>query len=83
MFWMAKELESDGQQGQEIVLSTLSSSTLRFTPSPIQWLQGDLSAGEKQLRHEAVHLPPSTAAVKNTWIYTFTFKYMVPHSAEN
>jgi hypothetical protein len=37
---------------------------------PIQWVLLALSLGVKGPGHEADHSPPSSAKVKNTWIYT-------------
>jgi hypothetical protein len=39
---------------------------------PLQWVPGALSFGVKRQGREANHSPPSTAEVKNAWIYTFT-----------
>jgi hypothetical protein len=41
-------------------------------PASIQWVPGVLSPGVKR---EAAHSPPTTAEVKNTWIYTSTPPY--------
>jgi hypothetical protein len=35
-----------------------------------------LSLGVKLLGHEIAHLPPFSAEVKNTWIYTSTLLYV-------
>jgi len=45
------------------------------TQPPIQWVPGALSPGVKQLKHEAEHLPISSAEVKNAWSYTSTPPY--------
>jgi hypothetical protein len=42
---------------------------------PIQWVTGDLSPGLKRPGREADHLPPASAEVKKTWIYTSTPPY--------
>jgi hypothetical protein len=47
-----------------------SPSRLVPTQPPIQWVPEALSLEVKQPGREAGHLPPSTAAVKNAWIYT-------------
>jgi hypothetical protein len=39
---------------------------------PIQWVPSALSAGVKRPGREADHSPPTSAEVKNTWIYTPT-----------
>jgi hypothetical protein len=59
--------------GLEIfLLTTTSRLALGPTQPPIQWVLGALSFGVKQLGHEADHSPPSSAEVKNEWIYTST-----------
>jgi hypothetical protein len=45
---------------------------LGSTQLPIQWILGFPSLGVKQLGHEADHLPPPTAEVKNEWSYIST-----------
>jgi hypothetical protein len=40
------------------------------------WLWGALSLVIKQPGHEADHLPPSSAEVKNFWSYTSTPQYI-------
>jgi len=48
----------------------------RLAPMPTQpsvhWLLGELKQGVKWPGHEADHLPPSSAEVKNAWNYTST-----------
>jgi hypothetical protein len=39
-------------------------------PAPIQWVTVALSPRVKRPGCEAAHSPPSSAEVKNTWIYT-------------
>ena len=39
------------------------------TQLPRQWVVGDGSQGLKRPRHEADHIPPSSALVKNEWSY--------------
>jgi hypothetical protein len=36
----------------------------------IQWVSEALSSGIKRPRREADHSPPTSAKIKNTWIYT-------------
>jgi hypothetical protein len=43
---------------------------------PIQWVPGTLSPGVKRPGREADHLPPTSAEVKNTWMYTSTPPYV-------
>jgi hypothetical protein len=45
------------------------------TQPPIEGVSGALSLRVKQLGHEADHLPPSSAEVKNVWSYTSTPQY--------
>jgi hypothetical protein len=52
--------------------STASRPILGPTQPPIQRVQGALSLGVKRLGREADHSPPSSAEVKNAWIYTST-----------
>jgi hypothetical protein len=49
---------------------------------PIQWVPGDLSPEVKRLGCVADHSPPTSAEVKETWIYTSTAPYifMAQHS---
>jgi hypothetical protein len=56
--------------------STSSRPALRSTQPPIQWVPGALSTGVKRSGREADHSPPTSAEVKNTWIYTFTLLYV-------
>jgi hypothetical protein len=57
-------------RGKIFLLSTLPTQVLGPTQHPIQWVPGALSPRIKQLRHEADHLNPTSAKVKNMWIYT-------------
>jgi hypothetical protein len=53
----------------EKIFSTSSGPVLGPTEPPIKWIQGDLSPGVKQPGREADHSPPTSAEVKNTWMY--------------
>jgi hypothetical protein len=53
---------------------TVSRPALRPTQPPIQWVTGGLPSGVKRPGHEADHLPPPNAEVKNRWSYT-----SIPH----
>jgi hypothetical protein len=55
--------------------STSSKPALGPTQHPIQWVPGVLSPGLKRPGREADHSPPTSAEVKNTWIYTSTSPY--------
>jgi hypothetical protein len=55
---------------KNFLFSTASRSVLGPTQPPIQWVPGALSPGR-----EADHSPPSSAEVKETWIYTSTPPY--------
>jgi hypothetical protein len=69
---MAKESWFDSQQVQEIFLfSTMSRPVMEPTQPPSY----PLRIG-KLLRHEIAHLPPFSAEVKNTWVYTSTVLYV-------
>jgi hypothetical protein len=46
------------------LFTNVSKPTLGPTLPPIQWVQGVLSLGVKQLLREVDHLPPSSAEVK-------------------
>jgi hypothetical protein len=45
-------------------------------PFYIQWLRGALPSGIKQPGRETDHSLPTSAEVKNTWIYTSTTLYV-------
>jgi hypothetical protein len=47
------------------IYSTASKPALGPTQPPIPWVLGVLPAGVKRQSHEADHLPPSNAEVKN------------------
>jgi hypothetical protein len=55
---------------QIFLFSTAFRPALGPTQPPIQWVLGALSLGEKRLRREADHSPPSRTDVDNTWSYT-------------
>jgi hypothetical protein len=69
----------DSQWGLGIFLFIIASRTaLGPIQTPIQWVPGALSLGEKRLGCEADHSPPSSAEVKNAWSYTSTqYAFMV------
>jgi hypothetical protein len=46
------------------------------TQPPIQWVFRAPSPGIKQQKREADHSPPTSAEVKNMWIYTSTPPYV-------
>jgi hypothetical protein len=46
-----------------------------FHPDSYQWVPGALSLEVKRPEREADHPPPSSAEVKNAWIYTSTPQY--------
>jgi hypothetical protein len=50
----------------------MSGPVLGPTQPPIQWVPEALSPGAKQPGREADHSPPTSAEVKNMWIYTST-----------
>jgi len=57
------------------LLTTTSRLALGPTQPPIPWVPGALSFGVKRPGREANHLPPSSAEIKNVWIYT-----SIPHT---
>jgi len=50
----------------------VSRPALGPTQHPIQWVEGAISLGLKQLSHEADHSPLSSAKVKDVWSYMST-----------
>jgi hypothetical protein len=63
----------ESRQGLEISLfTTASTSALGHTQPPIQWVPVALSMGVNWPGREADHSPPSSADVKNAFIYTYT-----------
>jgi len=54
------------------VSTTASRTVLEHTQPPIQWVPGFLSLALKRTGCEDDHSPPSSAEVKNVWIYTST-----------
>jgi hypothetical protein len=63
-------------RGEIFLYSTASMPDLGPTQPPIQWVPGALSSGVKQPGREADHSTPTSANVKNTWIYTSTPPYV-------
>jgi hypothetical protein len=74
--WLRAELPRDQSsspgRGKIFLLSTSSRPALELTHPPIHWVRGALSPGVKRSEREADHSPPSSAEVKNTWMYTST-----------
>jgi hypothetical protein len=58
------------------LLSMLSRKVLRPTQPTIRYVPGSFSPGVKWPGREAEHSPPTSAAVKKTWIYTTTPPYV-------
>jgi hypothetical protein len=72
---------SDRGVGVQVPLrSELSSTSSRPALGPTQflteWVTLPLSPGIKRLGREADHVPPTSADVKKTWIYTSTPPYV-------
>jgi hypothetical protein len=55
--------------GRIFLLSMSFRPVLVPTQPPIHWVPGSLFPGVKRPRREADHSPPTSAEVKNTWIY--------------
>jgi hypothetical protein len=54
---------------KNFLTSTVSRPAVGPTESPIEWVPGPLSPGEKWQEREADHLRPTNAEVKKMWIY--------------
>jgi hypothetical protein len=63
-------------EGKNFLFSTSCRPALGPTQPPIQWVTGTLSPEVKRPGREANHSPPTSAEVKNMWIYTFTPAYV-------
>jgi len=50
-----------------VLFTTTSRPALEPTQPPIQRVPGVLSPGVKWMGHEAGHIPPSNAKIKNEW----------------
>jgi hypothetical protein len=59
-------------EARKLVFSTMSRQPLGSTQPHIQCMQGTFSPNVKWLGCEANHSPPSTADIKNAWIYSPT-----------
>jgi hypothetical protein len=66
---LPRDWSSNPSRGKIFLLSTSSRQDLRPTKSSYSMGTGDLPPGVKRLRREADHLPPTSAEIKNTWIY--------------
>jgi hypothetical protein len=53
----------------------IKKQALGLMQPPIQWVPGAFSLGLKRPGREADHLPPTSAEVKKTWMYTSTPQY--------
>jgi hypothetical protein len=67
-------------RGKIFLLSTSSKPDLGPIQPPIQWVPGVLSPGAKWPGREVDYSPPTSAEVKNAWIYTFTPPYVLRRS---
>ena len=73
---MAEDLRFYSRHGREISCFWKSSiPVLGPTESPNQGVLGAPSSGVKRQGHELEHSSPSSAEVKNEWIYTSTLSY--------
>jgi hypothetical protein len=57
---------------KNFLFSTSSRLVLGLTQPPLQWVLGALSPGVKEPWREVDYSPPTTAEIKNTWIYIST-----------
>jgi hypothetical protein len=74
--WLQAGRRGGGGGVNNILFSTASRPVLGPTQPLIQWGTGRaLSPGVKRPGYEADHSPPTSAEVKNTWIYTSTPPY--------
>jgi hypothetical protein len=65
-------------QGQGYFLFvTVSRPAVGPTQAPIKWVLGALSAGAKQLGHEADHSPIPSTKIKKMWKYKATPPYII------
>jgi hypothetical protein len=60
--------EQPGQRKEIFLLVTTSRPTLEPTEPLVEWIQGALSSGIKQMWHNADHSPPSNTEVKKVII---------------
>jgi hypothetical protein len=74
--WTAEGSEFESRRGKTFLLSS-SRPVLRPIQPPIQWVPGALPPGVKMTGREAHHSPPTSAEIKNTWIYTSTSPYVL------
>jgi hypothetical protein len=70
------DLSSSPGRGKIFRLSTSFRPVLGPTQPPLQRVPGALSAGVKLSEREAENSPPTSAEVKNTWVYTSTPPYV-------
>jgi hypothetical protein len=71
-----RDQSSSPCKGKIFLSSTSSRTVLGPTQPPIQGVPGAPSPGVKWPEREADHSPPTSAEVKNPWIYTST-----PHTS--
>jgi hypothetical protein len=62
--------------GKIFLLSTSSRPVLGPTQPPIQWVPGALFLVVRRAGREADHSPPTSAEVKNMWIYASAPPYV-------
>jgi hypothetical protein len=66
---------NDGGVGVRVPVGARIFFSLVPTQPPIQWVPGAISPRVKRSGREADHSPPTSAEVKNTWIYKSTPPY--------
>jgi hypothetical protein len=60
---------------KNFLFATSSVPAVGLTKLPIQWVPGALSPELKRPGREANYSPPTSAEVKNVWIYTSAHPY--------
>jgi hypothetical protein len=74
--WILAGRSSIPGSTKNILFSMSSSLALGPTQPPIQYVPWTISPGLKRPEREADHSPPSSADVKERWIYTSTSPYV-------
>jgi hypothetical protein len=75
--WMAKGLEFEPGQGQDLTPLHIIQTDSGAHPASYTVCTGGSFPGIKWPKYEAEHSLPTSAEVKNTWIYTSTPPYVL------